>query len=301
MTCVVKKLALASMCAAGIALSPAIPAAEPKVISGLNVAVGESELLNIIDAMQMAKLIPAQTLTAANVDKIAKDYYMYAELAREAQKTGFAKRADVQKFLEINQARVLGTAYLNHYVTSLDIPDLTDAAREDYLLNKKRFVQPAQINAQHILIAIDGDEPAAKQQIEKLRRDLVKAPEKFEEYAEQYSTDRSAKNNKGNLGYFTADRMVPEFSVAAFAMQKNQISQPVKTQFGWHLIKVLDSKPEKQLKFEDVKDQLIAAKKADYVNQARNSKMEGILLSPDVITNEAALEGIANKANQKLQ
>lgn len=278
-------------------------ASENTVIASPAVSVSEAELINVIAAMRMAKLIPTQELSTANVDKIAKDYYMYEVLAREARDSGFAKLPDVQKFLEVNQSRVLGTAYLNHYVTTLDMPEFIEAAREEYLLNQKRFVQPAQVNAQHILITAkdNENEDAAKQQAEKLYRELLKAPNRFEEYAEQYSNDPSAKNNKGNLGYFTADRMVPEFSTVAFALKKNQISKPVKTQFGWHIIKVVDSKPEKKLAFDEVKDQLIGKKQAEYLNSARNEKMQGILLDSEITVNEATLNDVARKANQKSQ
>ena len=276
-------------------------ASEQSVISSPIISVSEAEVVDVIAAMRMAKLIPTQELSTANVDKIAKDYYMYEVLAREAKDSGFAKQPDVQKFLAVNQSRVLATAYLNHYVTTLDMPDLTEAAREDYLTNQRRFWRPAQVNAQHILIAIKEDENAAKQEANKLQRKLTKAPDKFEEYAEQYSADPSAKNNKGNLGFFTAEQMVPEFSTAAFALKKGQISNPVKTQFGWHIIKMLDSKPEKQLTFDEVKDQLISKKQSEYINKARNEKMQGILLSPDVTVNEKILIDVAKKANQQLQ
>ncbi len=68
--------------------------------------------------------------------------------------------------------------------------------------------------------------------------------------------DPSGKANGGDLGYFTKDQMVPEFSDVAFKLDKGQISEPVKTQFGWHVIKVEDKRVKPVPNFEQVKPQI---------------------------------------------
>ena len=74
--------------------------------------------------------------------------------------------------------------------------------------------------------------------------------------AGEVTEDPSGKANGGDLGYFTKEQMVPEFSEAAFKLDKGQISDPVKTQFGWHVIKVEDKRVKPAPKFEDVKPQI---------------------------------------------
>jgi len=68
--------------------------------------------------------------------------------------------------------------------------------------------------------------------------------------------DPSGKANGGDLGYFTKDQMVPEFAEAAFKLNKGDISEPVKTQFGWHVIKVEDSRVKPPPTFDEVKPQI---------------------------------------------
>jgi len=103
----------------------------------------------------------------------------------------------------------------------------------------EKFVaeQPAQteIRASHILVATEDE---AKEIIKQLAGGAD-----FAAIAKEKSTDPSAKQNGGDLGYFTAGEMVPEFSQAAFALEKGESSKaPVKSQFGWHVIKVVDKR-----------------------------------------------------------
>jgi peptidyl-prolyl cis-trans isomerase C len=100
--------------------------------------------------------------------------------------------------------------------------------------------------ARHILVA---SEEEAKAVIRRLR-----AGEDFAKVADQVSKDPGSKG--GDLGWFTADRMVPEFSTAAFKLEKGQISDPVKSQFGWHVIKLEDKRAKSFPAFDAVKDQV---------------------------------------------
>jgi len=91
---------------------------------------------------------------------------------------------------------------------------------------------PTRINAQHILVKTEQE---AKAVLEELKT------KNFDTVAKEKSICPSAKNS-GNLGWFSHGQMVKEFQKAAFSLKKGQISQPVKTQFGWHIIKVIDTK-----------------------------------------------------------
>ncbi|MBI4174206.1 MAG: peptidylprolyl isomerase [Candidatus Aenigmarchaeota archaeon] len=90
-----------------------------------------------------------------------------------------------------------------------------------------------QIRASHILVKTENDAKIVLQRALK--------GESFAKLAEEFSTD-SSKRRGGDLGYFGRGRMVRNFENAAFALEKGQVSQPVKTEFGWHLIKVTDRK-----------------------------------------------------------
>src|SRR6476619_448811 len=123
----------------------------------------------------------------------------------------------------------------------------------------KQVGEEKEVHARHILFrAQAGDEKAGKEAEDKIKAVIVrlKKGEDFAKVAGEVTEDPSGKANGGDLGYFTKEQMVPEFSEAAFKLDKGQISDPVKTQFGWHVLKVEDKRVKPAPKFEDVKPQI---------------------------------------------
>jgi peptidyl-prolyl cis-trans isomerase C len=123
----------------------------------------------------------------------------------------------------------------------------------------KQMGEVQEVHARHILIrAAPGDEKASKAAEDKIKAIIVrlKKGEDFEKLAKELTEDPSGKANGGDLGYFSKEQMVPEFSDVAFKLEKGQISEPVKTQFGWHVIKVDDKRVKPMPKFEEVKPQI---------------------------------------------
>jgi foldase protein PrsA len=118
------------------------------------------------------------------------------------------------------------------------------------------------VKASHILL--DSKEEAEQM----LQR--VKSGENFNELAQQYSKDPSAKENKGDLNYFRHGDMVEPFEKAAFALKPGEISDIVQTDFGFHIIKVEDSKLDK---FEDIKEEL----KGSMLNDKKSAEYEKLL------------------------
>jgi len=128
-----------------------------------------------------------------------------------------------------------------------------------YEENKEKFVEPEKVNARHILIKVSSE--ASEQEKSDAEAEIQSILEKakggadFAELAKEYSQCPSASQG-GDLGYFTRGQMVEPFEQAAFAMQPGQISEIVETRFGYHIIMVQDSKPEKQMKLEEVSEEI---------------------------------------------
>ncbi len=134
-----------------------------------------------------------------------------------------------------------------------------DAMHKVYDEAVKQMGQEQEVHARHILIrAAAGDENASKAAEDKIKAIIarLKKGEDFETVAKEVTEDPSGKANGGDLGYFSKEQMVPEFSNVAFKLEKGQISEPVKTQFGWHVLKVEDKRVKPTPKFEDVKPQI---------------------------------------------
>lgn len=119
---------------------------------------------------------------------------------------------------------------------------------------------PAQVRARHILFkadekAKDEEVAAAKAKAEAVMKEAKAKPDTFPELAKKHSEGPSASSG-GDLGFFAKERMVPPFSEAAFAMKPGEISDPVRTRFGFHVIKVEERKEAKEVKYEEVREQL---------------------------------------------
>ena len=138
--------------------------------------------------------------------------------------------------------------------------DVSDAEAESfYKENPDQFKQPEEVRASHILVkvaetAADADKQAATKILER-----VKKGEDFGKLATELSEDPSAKSNAGDLNFFPREQMVPEFSEAAFKLKKGEISpEPVRSDFGFHIIKVTDRKDGGNVSFADAKPQLVS-------------------------------------------
>lgn len=174
------------------------------------------------------------------------------------------------------QAQLISTrnAMLAQLAMRETVKDLTvsnEEAKKFYDENPEMFKQPERIRARHILVS--GDEELAKVQAE------LKAGKSFDVVAKEFSRDPGSAANGGDLGEFPRGMMVPEFEKAAFELKNpGDVSAPVKTQFGWHIIKLEQKIPESVMPFEQIKDRLIQElkdQKTQKVIQDKAKELEG--------------------------
>ncbi|WP_312857793.1 peptidylprolyl isomerase [Bacillus haikouensis] len=123
-----------------------------------------------------------------------------------------------------------------------------DQIKEYFEANKDSFAQAEQVEASHILVE---DEETAEEV-----KDKLADGGDFAELAKEYSTDTSNAESGGELGFFAKGEMVAEFDEKAFAMKAGEISEPVKTEFGYHIINVTDKKAAKEAVLEDHKEEV---------------------------------------------
>lgn len=152
---------------------------------------------------------------------------------------------------------------------------VTDEEAEAYFLqHKEQFHQSEQVEARHILVRVNDFENKEENEkaLSKINkaRDEIKKGAAFEKVAENYSEDISAKNG-GYLGFFKRGEMVKEFEEAAFKLEPGQVSDIVKSPFGYHIIKVEKKLEEKDLSFDEVKERIIERiKEEKEKNQFKN-------------------------------
>ncbi|MTI67068.1 MAG: peptidylprolyl isomerase [Firmicutes bacterium] len=186
----------------------------------------------------------------------------------DAKKKDLDKEEDYKKELEKTKENLLKQYAIRKLLSDAKVTEqeVTDYYEE----NKEKFKSPESVKASHILV----DEEEKAKEIKKELNDGLE----FAEAAKKYSKCPS-KEKGGDLGSFSKGKMVPEFEEAAFKMENGEISEPVKTQFGYHIIKVEDKQAESQKTLNEVKDQLtqqLMAMKQNklYLNAANELKEE---------------------------
>jgi peptidyl-prolyl cis-trans isomerase C len=189
--------------------------------------------------------------------QIANQILQFKQLAAEARKRGIQDKPQVKQQLEIQDDQVLSHALINDLQTGQNEKD----ARAYFDANKSNFDT---LKARHILIRTpDSSVPVppgkkemtdaeAKAKADAIEQRLTKG-EDFAAIAKAESDDTGSGAAGGDLSSFPAWSMVPAFSKAALALKKNEISQPVKSQFGYHIIQLLDDQPRT---FEQAKDEV---------------------------------------------
>ena len=160
--------------------------------------------------------------------------------------------------------------WMKSQVKTTDVTD--EQAKTFYESNIKEFEQPQTVKASHILFMVDPDASAdvVKQKEEAAAKaaERAAAGEDFTKLAKELSEEPGASESGGDLGFFPKDRMVPEFAEVAFAQKVGDISKPVKTQFGWHVIKVTDKKDAGTVPFDQVKEQVVSYLKSTSQREA---------------------------------
>lgn len=162
-------------------------------------------------------------------------------LVSQAVKEKIDQDAEFKKAMEAFRKQYLASRLVQKNISA----QFNDKAVRKYYETHKSRYSTDQVHAMHILVKEE------KRALEILKSARAEDAD-FQVLAERYSVDPSAKNNRGDLGYFGRDRMVPEFTEAAFAGEKGQVVGPVKTTYGYHIIKVIDKKMGKPLELSDV-------------------------------------------------
>ncbi len=261
---------------AGTAM-PAISAAafaETKVVATINgipvtdadLAIADSEI-----GADMGTMPPVQK--RMSLLEFLIDNQLFAEAA-DAEKLG--EGPDFETRLKYLKRRALRELYFDKVIkASVSETD----ARKIYDEQVKLIKPEEEVSARHILVET---EEKAKEIKEK-----INAGGDFVALAKEFSKDPGSKDDGGNLGYFGHGQMVPQFEEVVFKLAKGEVSDPVKTQFGWHLIKIEDKRFKQPPAFDIVKDRIIQSQllqKAQQSAVALRAKSKIEFVDPEIKT-----------------
>jgi peptidyl-prolyl cis-trans isomerase C len=266
---VVLALGLAASCLPSFAETTPAAAAPAQILVDPNTPVARVNgvVLNAISLSLLREQRAGRGGQAAqqNNDEYLRDSLVNAEImAQEASKLGLDKAIGLQAALELSRKELLGRALVEDFMSKHPVAE--DRIKTEYDRLKAK-AGGTEYRARHILVA---DEKLAKDLIAKLGG---KKPAKFEDLAKANSKDGSAKAG-GDLGWMAPSNLVPEFASAMTQLKKGEYSKtPVKTQFGWHIIKMEESRaiafPDIDKVKERISNQLAQSDIRKYIGELR--------------------------------
>jgi peptidyl-prolyl cis-trans isomerase C len=257
-------------CASSAAMAQT-PAGDPVVAKVDGVEIHQSDLA--LAEEEVGASLPQDATPEARRNYLITHLIDMILLSRAAEEQGLSGSDDFKRRFAAMRTKLLAGLMLRQ-IAQRNVSE--QAMHKVYDDAVKQMGDEQEVRARHILVE-------SEDQAKAILADLKKGAD-FTELAKQKSKDPAAADG-GDLGYFTKDQMVPEFADAAFKLDKGKVSEPVKTAFGWHIIKVEDKRKKPLPTYDQVKDQLatvvIQQSQAELVNKLRGqAKIERMDAKP---------------------
>ena len=269
---------------AATAPAPGAADADPVLARVNGIEIRKSDLTIAED--ELGGSLPPQLQGPARQEYVLGFLIDLTALAQSAEADKLDQAPEFAQQLAFAKKRLLMQAALSK-ATKAAVSDAELKKTYDEALKQQKPEE--EVRARHILFRVeDPKDEKASAAAEAKAKDVeakLKKGEDFAKLASALTEDPSGKENGGDLGYFTKDQMVPEFADKAFAMKPGDVSEPVKTQFGWHVIKLEDKRQKPLPTFDEVKpqiEQFLAQKaQAEAVQKVRDAaKVEKTTAAP---------------------
>lgn len=268
--------------------SAAAPAAAPAAEgSGEVVARYGDQTLTADELVVELQRLPQRSRSTMDADarkRFVENYVLNDLLYAEGLREGLGNDPDIERQVNDLRRRLV----VQRVVRKLqDMPPVTDEqAKEYYDANPDRY-STTTIKARHILVK---DEEKAKE----LHQQVTQNPDQFADLAKANSADTASARKGGDLGFFGRGRMVPEFEAAAFALETpGQISEIVKTPYGYHIIQLEERRDGEQKPFDQVKEQIRATLRNEAMQAKTKEYYDGLKAKSNLTIDEEALERVA--------
>ncbi len=244
--------------AVALAFSGAAVAQNIAIVNGKPVPKARVDLL-----MQQATRGGQQPVTPELEARVKEEAVVREIFAQEAEKRGMAANPEFRQQMELARQTLLIRALFTDYQKKNPVTDEEAKAEYEKVKAQASAAGNTEYRARHILVEKEEDAKKLLQQIN--------GGAKFEDLARKNSKDTGSAQNGGDLDFAKPDAYVPEFSKAMVALKKGQVSEPVKSPFGYHLIKLEDTREAQFPAFEDVKPQVVQRLEQQKITQLQET------------------------------
>jgi len=289
-----RKLSFAALVAAVVLCAPAHAQEQEQEIVFGNVGAGVTDsdiefyLRDRVPVRQRVEYLQGKDATK----DLAENLFIIRTLAAEAEAAGVVDKELIEWQVQTQRQRLM----MEQYIQALqrqrsEATDWEATAKEVYIAEPEKFMRPESVRASHILVKTgERSDEEALALAERILGELNSGTD-FEVLAERYSEDEGSKQRGGSLGAFSRGRMVEPFEEAVFALRKpGEVTGPVKTQFGYHIIRLDEYLPAGKRSFDEVKGQIIAEQQKEQAKKVRVDKIIETRSQPDIKVDRDKLE-----------
>lgn len=265
-------------------------ASEKKIFAKVgDLVITEKDLNRIIDYYEPERKKAIQQNPQMKL-AVLKQIIANSLIFKLAEESKFTEKPEIKEQLRLVKEHFVASVFLKEQVVKSVMVD-EDDAKKYYQINLQEFVDvPEQVKARHILLKLsqNATEDEVRKVMEKAESiiKLIKEGADFGEMAKIHSDDPGTKSRGGDLGFFGKGRMVKPFEDAVFSMKVGDISAPVKTNFGIHIIKLEEKKEAKYKPYETVKEQVLKRALEEKQKKAVLDYMENLFKENKVQINE---------------
>jgi parvulin-like peptidyl-prolyl isomerase len=275
--------------------APCAQAQQPEVVGAMgNQQVRSADLKRLIDAL------PADARKRLATDLGALDRLVREELVRqsiigEARQQGWDKKPDVQLLMERAREQALLQAYVNNLSRAAPGYPSEDEIKGYYEASKQSFTQPGEFQLSQIFIASPETAEktvaaAAQKKATDLAARVQKAPNDFAKIARESSEHKDSAPKGGDLGWVPETQLVPEVRTVVARMTKGEVSAPIRTASGWHIVRLADRKPSATRPLAEVREQIVAAMRLRRAQDVERRYIEDLLSKSAVTINQSELQ-----------
>jgi peptidyl-prolyl cis-trans isomerase C len=286
-----RKFLIRMRCAAVVAMLPfavtIANAQQSKALPPGVVAVQGGVQVTMQDIDAFAQKIPEKDRAGffdspTRIQSMIMSMLLTQQLATEAKKARLDR--DPLVVLQMKQAAddALAAAQMNHLRKELKFPDFDGLAQEYYVSHKDEFIVHGAINVKHVLVSNkERSDAEAKSRIGEVAAAAHAHPDQFDALVEKYSDDPSKKDNHGLIQNAAGGKTVAQFAEAATELKNpGDISPVIKTQFGYHVLRLVDRKPDVQKTYAEARDGLVAKLRVDYMEKQAKDHTDQLRNNP---------------------
>ncbi|MCK5855749.1 MAG: peptidylprolyl isomerase [Sulfurovaceae bacterium] len=284
-------------------LKAAVPSIDILIQDG-DLTVSKEDALLMLDDMnptQRKRILSNE----GKFKELLLDLLIVKKKVLEAKKQKIDQQKNIQWKVKKAENRILADQLISEYQKTIKPPQELEAlAKESYESHPEKYLIKEKIKAAHILIstsdAKDADAKAKKlESLKKIVQQVKEGKLTFEDAAKKYSDDTGSAKSGGVINYFTRGKMVKPFEDAAFSLKnKDDLSDIIESQFGYHVIKLIDHAKESTRPFDKVKTLLISREKTKYTNAKVEAYSDSFIETKDTTVYMKSIQDLIVDANK---